>query len=106
MIISERPMTNIAPFAGFAACALVSSPTTFAYAQAANASPVDEVVVTASRSPEQLTKVPASVSVITAAQIRDTPAQGLDDVLQLTPGMTLGMNGPDVGHPTAYNEGM
>ena len=71
-----------------------------------SASRGDDVVVTASRSPEQLAKVPASVSVVTAAQIRDTPAQGLDDVLQLTPGMTLDMIGPDVGHPTAYNEGM
>ena len=30
----------------------------------------------------------------------------LAGTLQLTPGMTLNMIGPDVGHPTAYNEGM
>jgi outer membrane receptor protein involved in Fe transport len=67
---------------------------------------LQEVVVTASRSPELLQQVPASVSVITADQIRDTPAQGLDDILQLVPGMNLTQMGPDVGHPTAYNEGM
>jgi outer membrane receptor protein involved in Fe transport len=67
---------------------------------------LQEVVVTASRSPELLQEVPASVTVITAEQIRDTPAQGLDDILQLVPGMNLTQMGPDVGHPTAYNEGM
>jgi outer membrane receptor protein involved in Fe transport len=106
MIISEPPMTRTALYAGLAVGALISCPASFAYGQAADANPADEVVVTASRSPEQLTKVPASVSVITAARIRDTPAQGLDDVLQLTPGMTLDMIGPDVGHPTSYNESM
>jgi len=67
---------------------------------------LQQVVVTASRSPENLENVPQSVSVITAAQVAVTPAQGLDDILQTVPGMTLNMMGPDVGHPTAYNESM
>lgn len=65
-----------------------------------------EIVVTATRTPEPLQDVPASVSFVTGEQIQDTPAQGLDDILQFVPGMTLNEIGPDVGHPTAYNEGM
>ncbi|MDR3472290.1 MAG: TonB-dependent receptor [Devosia sp.] len=86
------------------ACALAL--TTAAHARVAAANQVDEVIVTASRTTERLKDVPASVSVVSAAQIKDTPAQGLDDTLRLIPGMNLTMIGPDVGHPTAYNEGM
>ena len=67
---------------------------------------VAEIVVTASRTPQTLADVPASVSVVSAEQVRDTPAQGLDDVLQLVPGLNLTQIGPYVGHPTAYNEAM
>jgi outer membrane receptor protein involved in Fe transport len=70
------------------------------------AAPFEEIVVTATRTPERLQDVPASVSVISLDQIRNSPAQGLDDILRQVPGMTLDMIGPDVGHPTAYNEGM
>jgi len=73
---------------------------------AADSSSIPEIVVTATRTALPLAEVPASVSVITSTQILDTPAQGLDDILQQVPGMTLNMIGPDVGHPTAYNEAM
>jgi outer membrane receptor protein involved in Fe transport len=66
----------------------------------------ETVTVTATRSPTALTDVPASISVLTAKQIADTPAQGLDDLLRNLPGMTLTAIGPNVGHPTAYNESM
>ncbi len=66
----------------------------------------EEIIVTATRTPERLQEVPAAVSVLTLDQIRNSPAQGLDDILRQVPGMTLDMIGPDVGHPTAYNEGM
>jgi outer membrane receptor protein involved in Fe transport len=95
-------MTRTVLWRGLAVCAFAACPAGLAHAQAANT----EVVVTATRTPEPLNRVPASVSLVTAAQIRDIPAKGLDDVLQLTPGMTLSAMGPDVGHPTAYNEGM
>ena len=68
--------------------------------------PVAEVVVTATRNPIKIQNVPESVSVVTRQQILDTPAQGLDDILRNLPGLTLNNIGPDVGHPTAYNEGM
>jgi outer membrane receptor protein involved in Fe transport len=86
------------------ACALAFA--TVAHAQAAGANQVDEVIVTASRTAERLKDVPASVSVISATEVKDIPAQGLNDTLRLVAGMNLTMIGPDVGHPTAYNEGM
>src|SRR5579871_3544705 len=64
--------------------------------------PIEEIVVTATRTPERLHDVPASISVLTRDQIQDSPAGGLDDILRQVPGMTLTMIGPDVGHPTAY----
>jgi outer membrane receptor protein involved in Fe transport len=73
---------------------------------ASSAGMLGEVVVTATRTAEPITEVPASVSVVTAAQIRETPGQGLDDILQLEPGLVLNQFGPFVGHPTAYNESM
>jgi outer membrane receptor protein involved in Fe transport len=66
----------------------------------------ETVTVTATRIATALTNVPESMSVVTAAEIADTPAQGLDDILRNLPGMTLNDIGPNVGHPTAYNESM
>jgi outer membrane receptor protein involved in Fe transport len=92
---------------GVGACglAIACAPPAVA-ASPADAVAVGEVVVTASRAPEALEAAPASVSLVTAAQIRDVPAQALNDVLRLVPGLNLTQMGPDVGHPTAYNEGM
>jgi outer membrane receptor protein involved in Fe transport len=67
---------------------------------------VETVTVTATRSATALADVPESISLVTAEQIANTPAQGLDDILRNLPGMTLNEIGPYVGHPTAYNEGM
>ncbi|HEY1708594.1 MAG TPA: TonB-dependent receptor [Rhizomicrobium sp.] len=66
----------------------------------------ETVIVTATRTPTALGDVPQSVSVLTAKEIAAIPAQGLDDILRDLPGMTLTGIGPDVGHPTAYNESM
>ncbi|HUB86065.1 MAG TPA: TonB-dependent receptor [Rhizomicrobium sp.] len=73
---------------------------------AQTASDVETITVTATRSATALGNVPESVSLLTAEQIANTPAQGLDDILRNLPGMSLNEIGPDVGHPTAYNEGM
>ncbi len=106
MIISEHSMTKTVLLRGAAAVSLLAVAST-GFAQTTTLpSQVDEIVITADRRPEQLKQVAASVSVVSAAEIHDTPAQGLDDILRLVPGMTLDMIGPDVGHPTAYNEGM
>jgi outer membrane receptor protein involved in Fe transport len=98
-------MNKLALMRGLAACALAAGAARTAVA-ADDSTQVDAVIVTASRAPEALKQVPASVSVVSADLITDTPAQGLDDTLRLVPGLNLTMIGPDVGHPTAYNEGM
>jgi outer membrane receptor protein involved in Fe transport len=70
-----------------------------------NATPV-EVVVTATRSAEKITDVPASVSVISAATIADTPAETLDDVLRSVPGINLPFASSANVHPTSSNTSM
>jgi len=66
----------------------------------------ETVIVSATRSPQAIGDLPQSVSVVSAQDIANIPAQGLDDILRNLPGMTLNEIGPDVGHPTAYNESM
>ncbi len=108
----RRPSGAIVRTAIMLASTVPFLPTTSAIAQTADAGaaqspvPSDEIVVTATRTPVRLQNVPASISVLTQDQIKDSPAGGLDDILRQVPGMTLDMIGPDVGHPTAYNEGM
>jgi outer membrane receptor protein involved in Fe transport len=87
------------------ACIAVSMQRSAIAAEIAAVTP-ETVVVTATRSAITLANVPESVSVVTSDQIQITPAQGLDDILRDLPGLTLTDIGPDVGHPTAYNEAM
>ncbi len=94
---------RIAP--GLAAGAILTAAATSA-AAATDSNQVDELVVTASRTAERLNQVPASVSVISSEEIRDVPAQGLNDTLRLAPGMNLTMMGAGEAHPTSYNEAM
>jgi outer membrane receptor protein involved in Fe transport len=89
---------------GASLAALLAGATSPASAQASDA--LETVVVTATRSAMPLDQVPASISVVTAGQIQNTPAQGLNDILRDMPGMVLNDIGPGVGHPTAYNESM
>lgn len=66
----------------------------------------ETVVVTATRTATPIGDLPQSISVVSGEQIQNMPAAGLDDVLRSVPGMVLSGIGPDVGHPTAYNEAM
>ncbi|HEY8949887.1 MAG TPA: TonB-dependent receptor [Rhizomicrobium sp.] len=77
-----------------------------AASSAAAQSEPETVVVTATRTATPISDLPQSISVVSATQIQNTPGAGLDDVLRSVPGMVLSGIGPDVGHPTAYNEGM
>jgi hypothetical protein len=61
----------------------------------------DEIVVTASRYAQKITDVPESVSVISAAQIADTPAYTLDDVLRTVPSVNLPFASAQQIHPTS-----
>jgi len=67
---------------------------------------LQEVVVTATRTPVTLPNVAASVSVITADDIANTPAQELDDVLKLVPGIDLLGYSGEAQHPTSDSIGM
>lgn len=100
---SALPSPRLARVLLGGACAVVSL---LSVASAQELPDVETVTVTATRGATALADVPESVSVLTGEEIVATPAQGLDDVLRDLPGMTLNEIGPDVGHPTAYNEGM
>ena len=64
------------------------------------ANPAPEVVVTATRSERALADVPASVSVVTSAQIEGTPGRTIDDVLRRVPSVDLPIAGTNEQHPT------
>lgn len=95
----------------FASLAAVQS----AKAQTATGTPADGtpqtsagevIVVTATRTPEDVTQVPASVSVVTQQQINATSAQELDDVLRMVPGIDLLGYSGEAQHPTSDSLGM
>ena len=70
------------------------------------ATTVGQVVVTATRSASPLASVPASVTVVTAQQIQNQPAEELDDVLRTVPGVDLLGYSADTQHPTSNSLGM
>jgi outer membrane receptor protein involved in Fe transport len=64
-----------------------------ALAQQASREPtIDEVVVTATRSSEVLSKVPISVAAVSQQQIEAKGLKEFSDVVKLTPGISLGGN--------------
>ena len=63
-------------------------------------SPPSDIVVTATRSQVRLTDVPASVSVVTSADIEATPARTIDDVLRRIPSVDLPIASTNEEHPT------
>ncbi|WP_174298897.1 TonB-dependent receptor [Sphingomonas bacterium] len=92
--------------AGAAApCLLLAVPATAQTAETsrtsqAAATPGGEVVVTATRSARPLADVPASISVVTAQDIADTPARTIDDVLRRVPSLDLPIASTNEQHPT------
>ena len=80
-----------------AAAALAAAPLAVAQAQDA---PVSEVTVTATRIPTPLDQVGSSVSVVTAAQIRDQQLKTLPDVLEALAGLNVVQSGGP-GAPTS-----
>ncbi len=62
---------------------------------------VEPVVVTATRTPQRLADVPASVTVLTKEDIAASPAQTVDDLLRQVPGFSLFRRSSSlVTHPT------
>uniref|UniRef100_UPI0035CA67B5 TonB-dependent receptor n=1 Tax=uncultured Sphingomonas sp. TaxID=158754 RepID=UPI0035CA67B5 len=76
------------------------------YAQEVTPTPVSDIIVTATRSARSIADVPASVSVVTSAEIEGTPAKTLDDVLRRLPSVDLPIASSYQVHPTALNISM
>ena len=58
------------------------------------------VVVTATRSERSITDLPASVSVVAAERVEQTPARTIDDVLRRVPSVDLPLASTNEQHPT------
>jgi iron complex outermembrane receptor protein len=58
---------------------------------------LEEIVVTARRSEERLQDVPAAISVLTAGAIERSGAQTTEDIVALTPGISIVTNTAEVG---------
>lgn len=67
---------------------------------------VGEVVVTATRDARLLRDAPASVSLVGAARIAETPAKSLDDILRRVPSIDLPGAASYQAHPTADSVSM
>jgi vitamin B12 transporter len=68
----------------------------------AGANALEELVVTATRSPQPVERIGASVTVLDAAAIRESQRVTVAELLQQTPGVGLLRNG-GVGTPTTIN---
>ena len=86
-------------FAGASLAALCCANAAFAQQQAADpdvtsdAATVAEVVATATRSPQSVSRIGSSVSVIDAEQIKERQAPLIGDLLIQTPGVSMTRNG-------------
>jgi outer membrane cobalamin receptor len=67
---------------------------------------VEPIVVTATRTERSLANIPVSVSIVTRADTKDTPALGTDDIVRTVPGINLPFANSFTQHPTANNVGM
>jgi outer membrane receptor protein involved in Fe transport len=82
---------------------LLAAAAASALAQAPDEPPprIEPVVVTVTRIEQTASDAPASVTVITREDVRDTPSQTVDDLLRQVPGFSLFRRTSSVvGHPT------
>lgn len=78
-----------------------------AHADEASSSPTaSEVIVTATRSERSLADVPVSASVVSSAEIAQTPAKSLDDILRRVPALDVPIAASYQTHPTSLNVSM
>lgn len=95
---SSKNQGNVYRLTAIAALTAASLPSTsFAQAPAGRESLLEETVVTARRVEETLQEVPASVSVLTEADLRRTGINNVERVIGLTPGVTIVTNTAEVG---------
>lgn len=84
---SERPR---APFAVFALLVTgTASPALAADATASDSPPADSITVTATRIPQSVLDVPATVSVINAGTIADDMVSDVKDLIRYEPGVSV-----------------
>lgn len=98
-------MTLLLPAVLWVWCAIVSPVVVPAWAADTNpSSTLDEVVITATRAPEPVSRVPAAPTIIRREQLQTTPFHGghqADDLLRYVPGVQPGLLSSRYNHPTA-----
>ena len=82
---------------------MVAAPVALAQTAAGNDRTLDAVVVTASRAETRLQDMPLHTTVITQEQIRNSPAQSLDQVLRNVPGLLVPGSPAYTTDPTGHN---
>jgi vitamin B12 transporter len=87
------------------AAVLVGFPSIAAAAAAAEIPAVDELVVTANRSPERADRVGAQISVLDAQGLRAQQTPVLSDILSRVPGVSFSRNGGVGGATSVYIRG-
>ena len=95
--------TSLTVFGGLVGSLVVAVP---ACAEEAAAAKSDDIIITARRVNERLQDVPASVSVLTAAQLANTGAKRAEDFTQLTPGVTIVTGTAEAGDTQINIRGM
>ncbi|MDU7841907.1 MAG: TonB-dependent receptor plug domain-containing protein, partial [Veillonella sp.] len=75
----------------------LSAPSVLAV-DAGDAKEAHTIVVTATRSEQQLSEVPASVSVVTGDDIRERHATNMNEALNIVPGVDINTYGGGVGY--------
>ncbi len=63
------------------------------YAQSTGSSGADEIVVTATRQSQAISRVPISVTALAQESLDNQGIRNIDDVMRFTPGLTLSRNG-------------
>lgn len=72
-----------------ASCILVFYPLLFAQTINPDTVLLEELIITATKSPRQLTNVPGRADLITRKHIEQLPSQSADDLLRLIPGINI-----------------
>ncbi|TRW18306.1 TonB-dependent receptor plug domain-containing protein [Glacieibacterium frigidum] len=84
---------------------LLLAAATVAAAVPVSDSSAETIVVTATRSPEPLSRVGQSVTVLDSVEIRTRQTQVVADLLRTTPGVTVARNGPPGGVASVFIRG-
>ena len=85
----------LAALGGHAAAAYGAEPST---GEAAAASGLQEVVVTAQRRAESIQDVPITIQALTGSQLAQMSITTFDDVIKILPNVTFSANGPGQGN--------